>query len=276
MNVIAPGAFAALDIPIRHGRDFRDGDRNGAPHVVIVNEAQVRAAFPGRDPIGRVLIAGYDSDAPMTIVGVVGDVRQHGQDREPQPEVYMPYQQHFYNGATLTVIVKTATNPLALATVIERKSRERNPEVSVRVRTMEALLAENVATPRFRAWFLSLFGVVALCLAMSGVYGVMAYVAAQRSKEIGIRMALGASARSVLWLVLGRGLKLTGVGLAAGVLGAFVSTRFVGGMLYQVTPHDAPTFAGVVVGLGCVSLIATYLPSRRAARIDPLVVLRQD
>jgi predicted permease len=276
MNVIAPGTFVALGIPILQGRDFHDGDRQGRQQVVILNEALARAAFRERDPIGRVIIAGYDSMDPMTIVGVVGDVRQYGPAREPQPEIYMPYQQHFYNGATLFVVVRTATDPAALGPSIQRKARERSPEVSVRVTTMDALLAEHLATPKFRAWLLSLFGVVALCLAMAGVYGVMAYVAGQRSKEIGVRVALGASARSVLWLMLSRGLKLTALGLVAGILGAIASTRLVSGMLFQVKSYDLVTYAGVVTGLGLLSLLATYLPARRASRIDPLIVLRQE
>ena len=276
MNVIAPGTFAALGIPIRQGRDFYDGDRRGRPQVVIINEALARAAFRERDPIGRVIIAGYDSLDPMTIVGVVGDVRQYGPAREPQPEIYMPYQQHFYNGATLFVVVRTATDPTALGPSIQRKARERSPEVSVRLTTLNALLAEHVATPKFRAWLLSLFGAVALCLAMAGVYGVMAFVAGQRSKEIAVRMALGAGARSVLWLMLSRGLKITAIGLTAGVLGAIASTRLVSGMLFQVQPHDVVTYAGVVGALGLLSLLATYLPARRATRIDPLLALRQE
>jgi predicted permease len=276
MNVITPGAFAVLGIPIRRGRDFRDSDRTGAPQVVIVNEALARATFHGRDPIGRVLVAGYDSTDPMTIVGVVGDVRQYGPDREPQPEIYMPYQQHSYNGATLRVLVRAASHPDALGPTIQRLARERSPEVSVRVSTLDELLAEHVATPKFRAWLLSLFAVVALCLAMVGVYGVMAYVAGQRSKEIGVRMALGATARSVLWMMLGRGLKLTAIGLSAGVLGAAASTRLVAGMLFEVEPHDLLTYTGVIAGLGALSLLAAYIPARRATRIDPLVVLRQE
>jgi putative ABC transport system permease protein len=276
MNVISPGAFAALGIPIRQGRDFHDGDRPGRSQVVIVNEALARAAFREGDPIGRVIIAGFDSTDPMTIVGVVGDMRQYGPAREPQPEIYMPYQQHFYNGATLYFVVKTAGDPAALGPSIERKARERSPEVSVRVSTMNALLAQHVATPKFRAWLLSLFAVVALCLAMAGVYGVMAYVAGQRLKEIGVRMALGASAHSILWLMLGRGLKLTGIGLAIGLLGAVASARLVSGMLFLVEPYDVLTYAGVVGGLGLLSLLATYIPAHRATRIDPLLVLRQE
>jgi predicted permease len=276
MNVITPGAFAALGIPILQGRDLRDADRRDAAQVVVVNEALAQAAFRGRDPIGRQIVAGYDSKDPMTIVGLVGDIRQYGPDREPQPEIYMPYQQHFYNGATLYLVVRTAIDPAAVGPSIERKSRERSPAVSVRMSTLNALLADHVATPKFRAWLLSLFGIVALCLAMAGVYGVMAYVAGQRSKEIGVRMALGASARSVLWLMLGRGLKLTAVGLATGVLGAIASARLVTGMLFQIKPDDVVTYTGVVLGLGLLSLLATYIPARRATRIDPLLVLRQE
>jgi predicted permease len=276
MNVIAPGTFKALGIPIRHGRDFSDSDRAGNPSVAIVNQALARAAFGGSDPIGRVIIAGYDSLEPMTIVGVVGDVRQYGPAREPQPEVYMPFLQHIYNGATLRVVVRSATDAAALGASIQRKARERSPEVSVRLTTMNALLAAHFAAPKFRAWLLSLFGVVALCLAMTGVYGVMSYVAGQRSKEIGVRMALGASAGTVLWLMLSRGLKLTAIGLAVGVLGALAATRLVSGMLFDVKPHDVVTYTAVVAGLGLLSLLATYLPARRATQIDPLLALRHE
>ena len=141
---------------------------------------------------------------------------------------------------------------------------------------MESLLSENIATPRFRAWLLSLFALVAICLAMAGVYGVMAYVAGERSKEIGVRMALGATAGGVLWLMVSRSVRLTASGLALGVLGAIAAGQLVTGMLFEVKPHDLATYAGVVAGLGLLSLLATYVPARRATQIDPLVVLRQE
>ena len=276
MNVVAPGTFAALGIPIHAGRDFTNGDIAGRPRVAMVNEALTRAAFAGRDPIGRVIIAGFDSLEPMTIVGVVGDVRQYGPSREPQPEVYMPYLQHMYNSATLRFVVRTSADASTVGAAIQRKARERSPDVSVSLTTMGALLAQHVATPKFRAWLLSLFALLALCLAMAGIYGVMAYVVGLRSKEIGVRMALGASHRTVLWLMLGRGLKLTGIGLTAGVLGALTATRLIGGMLFNVKPHDVVTYTAVVAGLGLLSLLAAYVPARRATHIDPLAVLRQD
>jgi putative ABC transport system permease protein len=274
--VIAPRTFEVLGMPVEEGRDFTDGDMAGRPRVVIVNRALVRAAFGDRDPLGRVIVAGYDSLEPMTIVGVVGDVRQYGPARDPQPEVYMPYLQHAYNGATLRILAKSAIDPAAVGASMLRQARERSPDVSVRLSSMDALLADHVATPKFRAWLLSLFAVVSLCLAMTGIYGVMAYVAGQRSKEIGIRMALGASAGSVMSLMLGRGLKLTAIGLALGVVGALASSRVVSGMLFDVVPRDTVTYAGVIVALGLLSLLATYVPARRATRIDPLRVLRQD
>jgi predicted permease len=276
MNVIAPGTFAALGVPMHRGRDFRQADRSDAPQVAIVNEALAHAAFRGRDPIGAAIVAGYDSMAPMTIVGVVGNVRQHGPALEPQPEIYMPYQQHFYNGATLHVLVRTSTDPTTLAASIERKARHRSPRVSVRVTTMEAVLREHMATPQFRAWLLSLFAGIALVLALAGVYGVMTFVANQRTKEIGVRIALGADPGSILLSMVGRGLKLTVIGLGLGVLGAAVSTRLLSGMLFNVKPTDVTTFAAVLGALGALSLLAMYLPARRASRTDPVLVLRQD
>jgi predicted lysophospholipase L1 biosynthesis ABC-type transport system permease subunit len=188
----------------------------------------------------------------------------------------MPICSTLYNGATLRVVVRSARDAAALGASIQRKARERSPEVSVRLATMKALLAAHFAAPKFRVWLLSLLGVVALCLAMTGVHGVMSYVAGQRSKEIGVRMALGASAGTVLWLMLSRGLKLTAIGLAVGVLDALASTRLVSGMLFDVKPHDALTYTAVVAALGLLSLLAIYIPERRATQVDPLLALRQE
>ncbi len=276
MNVIAPRTFAALGVSFHAGRDIDDGDRRGRPNVVIVNEALAKGAFgSASDAIGRTIIAAFDSNDPMTIVGVVGDLRQDGPAREPQPEVYMPFLQHVYNGATLYVVVRTTGDPALIGPALERKAHHHSPLASVRVLTMGDVLAEHVATPKFRASLLTLFALVALCLAMTGVYGVMAYVVGQRAKEIGVRMALGATAPGVLWLMLRRGLKLTSIGLVIGILGALASTRLLGGMLFGVSPHDALTYVGVVCSLGVLSLLATYIPARRATRIDPMRVLRQ-
>jgi len=276
MNVISPGAFAALSIPIYDGRDFTDGDTADAPRVVIVNQALAAAAFQGRPALGRVIVAGFDSLDPMRIVGVVGDARQYGPGREPQPEVYMPYQQHDYNGATLNVIVRSAMDSQALGAALTRKARERSPEASVRVSTMDDVLGGYLAAPRFRAWLLSLFAVVAVCLAMAGVYGVMAYIVGLRAREIGVRMALGASGRGVLWMMLTRGVWLSAKGLAVGGVGALAAARTIRVLLADVAPNDPAAYVGVIASFAVLSLLAVYVPARRATRIDPILVLRQD
>ena len=212
----------------------------------------------------------------MTIVGVVGDVRQYGPAQDARPELYMPYQQHVYNGATLFLVIRTQGDPAALSATVSRTARERSPDVSVRATTMNALMAGHIATPRFRAWLLSLFAVVALCLAMAGVYGVMAYVAAQRSKEIALRMALGASPAAMTRGIVGRALRMTAAGLTLGVLGAAGFTRLFQGMLFAVDVGDATTYASVIAALGGLSLLAAYVPARRCTRIDPIRVLHAE
>jgi putative ABC transport system permease protein len=275
MSIAAPGTFAALGVPIRAGREFSVADRDGAPKVAIINEAIARAAFRGQDPIGRTIHCTYDSLDPMTIVGVVGNVRQYGPAVQPAPECFMPHQQHFYNNTTLSVIVRTAGDPGNLPDTVQRLARRRGPEASVRMTTMDAILAERVAAPRFRALLLGLFAGIALCLAMAGVYGVMSYTVAQRGTEIGVRMALGATAGNVCWLMVRRGMTLAGIGLALGSIGAIAATRLLTGMLYDITPGDAATHAGVLIVLTALSLAAIYVPARRSTQVDPLATLRQ-
>jgi hypothetical protein len=221
MNVVTPDAFAALDIPIYEGRDFNDGDTADAEKVVIVNEALATAALQGRPVMGRILVAGFDSLAPMRIIGIVGNARQYGPGREPQPEVYMPYQQHDYTGATLHVIVRSSMDPDALGAALTRKARERSPEASVRVSTMEQVQSGYLAAPRFRAW-------------------------------------------------------LSAKGLVAGLIGAVAATRVVRAMLFDVGPDDPLAYVAVILSFAMFSLLAVYVPAKRATRIDPMLVLRQE
>jgi len=277
-SVVAPGTFAALGIPIERGRDFNETDQYEAPFTVIINHALARKTFPGRDPIGRTILCGLDFESmkPMKIVGVVGDVRQFGPATAPWPEIYMPNEQHPHSSTGLNVLMRTSVEPGALMDTIRRKVRALSSDVPVKFTTMEASLAENTAAPRFRTLLLGIFAGLAACLAMAGVYGVMAYVVGQRSNEIGLRMALGATSGDVLRLVLRQGLALAAIGLALGLAGAFAASRLLTSMLFEVKPNDPVTYAGVAVLLGVVALAASYIPARRAARIDPLVALRQE
>jgi putative ABC transport system permease protein len=274
LSVVTPGTFAALGIPLKSGRDFSESDTLDRPFVAVVNEALVRQSFANQNPLGRTIFCPFDSFQGMTIVGVVGDVRQRGPEREPMPECYMTYGQHSFNGATLSIVARTVGDPNSLVETLRRLARERAPDVPMKFTTMEALLSENVAAPRFRTLLLAVFAGLAVCLAMAGVYGVMAYAVGQRSNEIGLRIALGANTGCVLRLVLGQGLRLTCLGLVLGFLGSFAGTRLLTTMLFEVKPNEPIVYFGVLVLLGFVSLAAMYVPASRAAKIDPLTALR--
>ena len=275
-SVMTPDAFAALGIPLKRGRDFNDGDGYDASFTAVINEALARKSFAGQDPLGRTIYCGFDSLKPMRIVGVVGDVRQYGPAAESWPEIIMPYAQHPQTATALNIVVRASVPGSALWGPIQRKVRARSAEVPVKFTTMEDLLSENTAAPRFRTLLLGLFAAIAVCLAMAGVYGVVAYTVGQRANEIGLRMALGARTSDVLRLILRQAMALTGIGLAAGLIGAVAATRLVASMLFEVKASDPATYIGVAALLGVVSLAASYIPARRAARVDPASALRQD
>ena len=188
----------------------------------------------------------------------------------------MTYGQHAFNGAALSMVVRTTGDPNAFAETLRRLARERSPDVPMKFMTMEAVLSENVAVPRFRTLLFAVFAGLAVWLAMAGVYGVMAYAVGQRSNEIGLRIALGASMSSVLRLILGQGLALAGLGLALGLAAAVASTRLLTGMLFRVQPNDPVVYLAVAVLLGIVALVASYVPAGRASKIDPLTAMRQE
>jgi putative ABC transport system permease protein len=273
-SVITPGIFNTLKIPLKSGRDFNDSDGGEAPFTAIVNESLARKSFPGQNPIGHTIFCGFDGLTPMRIVGVVGDVRQFGPARPPWPEIYMPYEQH--PRGSFELLARTAGDPFAVAESLRRLVQERNPNVPVKFSTMEQNLAENVAAPRFRTMLLGIFAGLAVLLAMAGIYGVMAYVVGQRRNEIGLRMALGASQGNVLGLVLRQGLIYVVAGVAVGLAGAVAATRLLTSMLFEVKPTDPATYGAVAALLAVVALAASYIPARRAAKVDPLTALRQD
>ena len=275
-SIVTPGAFATLGIPLRAGRDFSDGDVYNAPFVAIVNEALVKQSFQGQNPIGRTIFCGMDSLNGMTIVGVVADTHQYGPAHPASPEIVMPYEQHPEPSSALSLLVRTTNDPLALQETLRRKAHDRSPDVPVKFTTMEAAVAENVAAPRFRTLLLGLFAGLAVCLAMAGVYGVMAYLVGQRGSEIGLRMALGASPGDVSRLVLRQAMVLASTGLALGLAGAIAATRLLSSVLFEVKPSDPATYAAVAASVAIVALAASYIPARRASQVDPLVALRQE
>jgi ABC-type antimicrobial peptide transport system permease subunit len=188
----------------------------------------------------------------------------------------MPYQQHPRPSSSLSLLVRTASSPTSLSEAIRRKVHERQPDVPVKFSTMEAYLSKNVATPRFRTLLLSIFAALAVALAMAGVYGVMAYTVGQRSNEIGLRMALGASSNDVVRMVLGQGAMLAGIGMVLGLVGAVAATRLLESVLFEVKPFDPLTYAAVAALVVVIALAASYLPARRASQLDPLEALRQE
>ena len=276
ISIVSPGVFAALGIPLISGRDFTENDASDQPLVAIVNEAMVRKSLPGGNPIGRQVFCLFDSSQAMTVIGVAGDVRERGPAREAIPECYISYRQHAYNGNTLSFVVRSAGNPAALEEPLRRIAHNRAPDVPVRFTTLQSDVHEGVATPRFRTFLFALFAALAICLATAGVYGVMAYAVGQRTSEIGIRMALGASSGSVLRLMLKQGLVLASIGLALGLAAAAGVTRLLTSMLFQVKPNDPSIYLGVAVLVGTVALAACYLPARRAAAVDPAETLRAE
>jgi len=275
-ELASPAYFAAMGIPLLKGRDFSARDDYDAPFVAIVSESLVKQTFPNEDPIGRRVQCGLDSPKWMTIVGVVGDVRQDSPASSPGPELYMPLQQHPFYGNEVQVVLRTASEPSLLIAAVRTKVHDANPSVATKFTTMEAMVATSVSTPRFRTFLVSVFAGVALLLAMAGVYGVMSYVAAQRTSELGLRMALGAQRGDIMALILGRAVLLAAIGLAAGAGIAVASGRIIEGMLFGIEPTDAATYLAVLIALALVTLAAAAVPAWRATRIDPLTALREE
>jgi predicted permease len=276
-SVVTVGTLRALAIPITRGRDFAPSDTGTAPRVAMINETLARKEFGDRDPLGRQIIAGYDQEGPMTIVGVIGDVRQHRPAEPPAAEVLMPYEQHVAaTGTALRLLIRTHGPPEALENAVRTRVRTHSLSVPMRFSTMEQTLTEYAAPPRFRTILMSAFGLVALCLAVAGIYGVLTYLVGQRTREIGLRVALGATRGVILRMVIREGAVLAAAGMVLGVLGAIVATRLLATMLFEVQPYDPLTYAGGLAFLGLVMLVACCIPAVRAAAIDPITALYTD
>ncbi|HET7114800.1 MAG TPA: ABC transporter permease [Pyrinomonadaceae bacterium] len=272
------GYFKTMGIPIVKGRDFDDNDRHGSVPVIIVTETFARQYFPNEDPIGKRIHPGVssidDEESTMReIVGVVGDVRNRGLNTEPRAAYYVPQTQIPFS--QMVMVVKTNSEPRNFIPAATKDVAAMDPDLPLfGVKTMEEYLAASVAAPRFNTTLLSIFAGVALVLTIVGLYGVMSYSVAQRTNEIGIRMALGAQGRDVLMMIVKQGSKLILIGLAIGLFGAFVVTRLVASLLFGVTAKDPVTFAVVAMLLGIVALLACYVPAWRATKVDPMEALR--
>ena len=278
-RVVSPGYFAVLRIPVLRGRDASTSDRAKSAQVVLVNQQLVTRFFHGQDAIGRSLQIGppSPSNPPVTIVGVVGSVRQSGLDTDPRPELYFPTGQASGSLANMTLVVRTAGDPvLATKAVIGAVHEIDSAQPVYGVRTMDDVLQGSVANQKLNLGLLGTFAAIALVLAIAGIYGVMAYNVSQRTREFGIRLALGSETSSVQRLVVWQGARLALAGLALGIPAAFLLTRLLAGVLYGVAPNDPLTFAAVAALLAAVSVIASYLPSRRVTLVDPIIAMRAE
>jgi len=278
--VADPGYFKTMGIPLRKGRDFDERDQHKSPQVIIVSETFARLHFPNEDVIGKRIKPGIgtfeDEDTPMReIVGVVGDVKNRTLSTEPQPVYYVPQTQVPFS--QMIMVVKTTADPHGLVKSATQEVGAMDGDLPVfGVKTMDEYISQSVSTPRFNTTLLSIFAAVALVLTVVGLYGVMSYAVAQRTNEIGIRLALGAQTKDVLSLIIKQGLQLILLGLAIGLLVAVALMKIISGLLFGVTTKDPFTFVAVAVVLTFIALLACYVPARRATRVDPLEALRYE
>jgi len=269
---ISTDYFKALGTPLRAGRTFEMTDREGAPLVVVVNDELAKRFWPAESAVGKTLLMGT---TPIQVIGVVGDVRQRGLAEAVEPTMYVHVLQNFR--VRMSIVVRTAGDPLAYANAVRQTIWSVDPNQTITsITTLDSVLGHAVSRPRLLAWLMALFGAIGLTLGALGIFGVLAYAVNQRRQEIGVRVALGATPRSVLSLVVGNGMLLAGIGVALGLIGAALVTKSMQTVLYDIRPTDPVTFAEVVVVLLGASLLASWLPARRALAIDPVTALRYD
>ena len=275
-GVSTAGYFQALGIPLLKGRIFDDRDTPNSPHVALISESLARTRWPGQDPLGHTIEFGnMDGDMHLlTIVGVVGDVHQYGLDAPPRPTIYVNLFQRPRAWVTVTMLTDADTQQVSASA--RRILQELNPEIPPRFRTFAQVYSASLGSRRFNVILIAFFGMVALLLATAGVFGVMAYSVSRRTREIGVRVALGARSTDVLRMILSQGMRTILIGIAIGLAGALALTRALSSLLFGVTATDPLTFAAVVAILIATALLACYIPARRATKVDPMIALRYE
>jgi putative ABC transport system permease protein len=274
-NVIQTDYFRTMGIPVRAGRAFSEHDTIDSPLVIVISESMAKEKFPNQNPLGKRIRSWRDENKYREIVGVVGDQRYRGLAEDPVNLVYVPHTQDSWNG--LLLAIRTQGDPQALVRSIRSEIWSHDAKLAIAdIKTMDAIVDEELARPRFSMFLLGLFALTALVLAAIGIYGVIAYSVAQRTREIGIRMALGASRGDVLRMIGRRGAALAAAGVVCGVGGALALTRLMKSLLFGVSPSDPGTFVAVCAALVVVTLAACYIPSRRATAVEPLEALRYE
>jgi putative ABC transport system permease protein len=274
---VNPGYFEALGIPLRRGRLLDAHDAANAPLTVVLSDALAQRKFPGQNPIGQRVRVGSADNPWHTIVGVVGDIKQASLAASQAEAFYTTPEQWYFADNTLSLVVRARADAAALAPAIRQAiwSVDKDQPIA-RLATMDELLARTAAERRFALILFEAFGLVALVLAATGIYGVLSGSVAERTREIGVRLALGAQRREVLALILRQGVRLTISGVGLGLLMAWAVTRWLTTLLYSVSATDPWIFGGVALLLSAVALLACYLPARRATKVDPLVALRHE
>ena len=275
-GVVSPRYFPTLGIPLVRGRLFDERDTADSPHVAVISESLARQRWPGLDPIGQTIEFGnMDGDLHLlTIVGIVRDVHQQGLDAPPQPTVYVNLFQRPRSSMTMALL--TDADPRLVVSAARGVLQDLNPEIPANFRTFSQIYSESLGARRFNVLLVGIFGMVALLLATAGVFGVIAYSVSRRTREIGVRVALGARSRDVLTLILGQGMRTILIGVAIGFAGSLVLTRSLQSLLFGVTATDPLTFAAVILVLTAAALLACYIPARRATKVDPMVALRYE
>ena len=270
---VTPGYFSTLGIRIQRGRSFNERDTTGAPPVTLINEAMARRFFPGQDPVGKPLRFGDDDKTSSQIVGVAADTRDSGLNAPPRLQAYFPILQN--PSERVHILVKTSLDPSAAITGLQRAVWAVDKDLPLsKARTMGEVISESVAEPRFRTWLLSIFAAAGLTLTLIGIYGVISYSVRQRTREMGIRIALGAQSRNVLRLVLRQAIVLAVTGAVCGVIGSLLLMRLLASQLFEIKPGDPVTLIGAALLMLMVALAASWIPAHRATKVDPLIALR--